>query len=489
MSAVVDDLVRLQGAKEAAAAAKRTPEEIARERIAEARKKLAPSMPERAAPPYPTHALGPLAAACEAIAKEGQVEQAMVGQSLLGAASLLTQGLYNAQTLTGPVPLSLYLVTLGDSGDGKTTAEGTALRRINAWQREQGKRHAEDIKDFERAKAARKKGDDPPEEPRSPYRLCRDATVEGLRREFSTGPMSQGLFSSEAAAVLSGYGMSAEHRAKTAGVFNALWDDGNLSVSRATGGRVELPGRRLAMHLMIQPTVASEVLSDPALAAIGLWPRFLIAWPTPSAPRKAKPYRPEELPAVAAYWQRCGELLDMPLAEDGFACSTLDLSGPAMEKMKGAFESFERAGKRGDLRMVKPFALRATEQACRIAGVLAAFGGKNVITEDDARHGIELVTYSLRTWLAVIDEGAADPTVANALRLYEWLAKQRGACVKLSDVNRKGPACTRSSSARDAAVEVLTREGLALVLRSHKEAAASGWLDLSETDFPALVAL
>ncbi|MEP7248023.1 MAG: DUF3987 domain-containing protein, partial [Gammaproteobacteria bacterium] len=87
---------------------------------------------------YPIDALGPLAQACSVIADQGQLNPAMVGQCLLGAASLLTQGLFNVETMAGIKPLSLYLLTLGDSGDGKSTAEDVALMRVTEWQRAKG---------------------------------------------------------------------------------------------------------------------------------------------------------------------------------------------------------------------------------------------------------------------------------------------------------------------------------------------------------------
>lgn len=105
--------------------------------------------------------------------------------------------------------------------------------------------------------------------PRSPYRLVRDATVEGLRCDLKNGPTSQGVFTDEAAAILAGYGMSAEHRAKTSAVFSGLWDNGHLSVSRASGERVEKYGARLAVHWLIQPAAARESVSDRMLSQLG----------------------------------------------------------------------------------------------------------------------------------------------------------------------------------------------------------------------------
>ena len=434
------------------------------EAIKRARAALAPSLKGRQAPIYPLAALGPLAAACEAIATAGQLQPAMAGQCLLGAASLLTQGLFNVDTLAGKRPLSLYLLTLGDSGDGKSTAQGAALCPVNEWQRQQAKNYTEDLKDYERSKS--KRGEDKPEAPSCPFRLVGDATVEGLRRDLDGGVCSQGVFSDEAAAILSGYGMSADHRSKTAGVFSKLWDNGHLSVSRATGGRVERYGRRVALHWLIQPMAASESIGDPLLSALGFWPRFLAAWPEPQAPRLAQPFRPDKLPAVAAYWQRCTDLLELKLPDDAGDNPVLPLAEDARVLLGCAFERFERDARGGELRGVKPFALRASEQACRVAGVLTAFAGGGAVTAPTMRGALALVAYSIKTWQAIVDEGAADQRGADALRLYEWLTDPKQ-CLdwseKLAVIVNRGPTCVRSKDKRDAALSVLEAAGLVSV--------------------------
>lgn len=434
------------------------------EALKSARLLLAPSLKGRSAPVYPVAALGPLAPACEAIAAAGQVQPAMVGQCLLGAASLLTQGLFNVDTLTGKAPLSLYLLTKGDSGDGKSTAQRAALASVTEWQRTEAKRYSDDIKAFEKAKGSRKSGDDAPEMPSNPFRLVADCTVEGLRRDLDTGPCSQGVFTDEAAAILSGYGMSAEHRSKTAGVFSKLWDDGHLSVSRVTGGRVERYGRRVALHWLIQPMAAAEAVGDPLLSALGFWPRFLAAWPEPQAPRLGYGFHAETLPAVGAYWKRCVDLLAQSLPDDAGDSPVIALHDDARELLRRAFERFEVAGKRGALQVVKPFALRATEQACRIAGVLSAFDGKETVSIESARGALALVGYSLDTWKAIIDEGAADAGGASALRLYDWLTARPAWRASLAVIVNAGPTCVRTKEKRDAAVALLQEAGLVEVI-------------------------
>ena len=387
----------------------------------------------------------------------------MVGQSLLGAASLLTQGLFNVETLAGTRPLSLYLLTLGDSGDGKSTAQSAALAPVSEWQRVQAREYAHDLKELDRAKGKGQKGESPPEAPQCPFRLVSDATVEGLRRDLDGGVCSQGIFTDEAVAILSGYGMSADHRSKTAGVFSKLWDAGHLSVSRATGGRVERYGRRVATHWLIQPMAASESIGDPLLAALGFWPRFLLAWPEQQAPRLARAFRPDTLPAVADYWARCAALLALPLPEDANDSPTLPLSGEAHSVLSAAFERFELEGRRGNLQVVKPFALRASEQACRVGGVLTAFEGKSEVSAETMRGALALVAYSLKTWRAIIDEGVVDQSYANAIRLYEYLTSRPDWRESLSVIVNKGPSCVRTKERRDEALLALEAAGLVRV--------------------------
>lgn len=460
MSAVPQDLARLRDA----GGAQISPDPRA-EALKRARALLAPAMRDREAPAYPIEALGPLADTCEAISTQGQVQPAMVGQCLLGAASLLTQGLWNVETLNGPRPLSLNLATLGDSGDGKSTAQAPALRTVHEWQRREATKYRDALADFAQTRKGNK-GDGSTPTPRAPYRLMRDATVEGLRRDLMDGPCSQGVFSDEAAAILCGYGMSPDNRAKTAGVFSGLWDSGHLSVSRAGAPRVERYGCRVALHWLIQPMAAAEALTDPQLTQLGFWPRFLVCWPAPQPPRLARPFRPEALPAVGHYWERCEVLLTEELGDDADEAPVIPLDDSARELLGPALERFERESRRGMLRPVKPFGLRATEQACRVAGVLAAFAGRPAVTSEDARHALALVAYSLDTWLAIIDHGAADPAVANALRLFEWLTDPKHCPewrARLAEIVNGGPACVRTKSKRDAALDVLVGNGLVLI--------------------------
>jgi hypothetical protein len=166
------------------------------------------------------------------------------------------------------------------------------------------------------------------------------------------------------------------------------------------------------------------------------------------------------LPAVRAYWERCRKLLDEPLPDDCTDMPAILLSDEARTLLGQAFERFEVSARRGDLRIVKPFALRAAEQICRVAGVLAAFGGKRDIDVETARHALQLVSYSIETWRTLIDEGSADPGSATALRLYEWLTRQEDWRCRLAVILSTGPGAARTKAKRDAALDVLVEHKL-----------------------------
>lgn len=410
---------------------------------------------------YPSHALGALAPACEAIAEGGQLAPAMAGQCLLATAALLTQSLADVRTLAGVKPLSIFALTIAASGEGKSTAEQAALAPIHDRQRADAKAHAAQMGAAEQASATRKGGAPLPDQPREPYRVMRDGTVEGVRRAFAQGMPTQGIFTSEAAVLLSGYGMTAENRAKTAATFNGLWDGGELSVARAGAGRVQLYDRRLSAHWLIQPAAARETLHDQLLADIGFWPRFLVAWPEAGAPRKARPFHPDRDSRIREFWRQCSRLLTYAVGEDCGGLPVIEATAEAERLACEFYERMEVAAKTegGALVDVRPFAARATEHLFRVAGVLAAFAERREIDLQAMRNAAELTLYSVDTWRAIFGDREKAEAARLALRLFEWLLNQPGMRTTETAVLHIGPKALRSRSSRDAALATLAQAG------------------------------
>jgi hypothetical protein len=348
-------------------------------------------------------------------------------------------------------------MTMAESGDGKSTVEEATLRPVRDRQKRDGRVFREAIAALS---GGRKKNDPPPDLPPEPYKIMKDGTVEGIRRSFKEGMPSQGCFTSEAAVILGGYGMSAEHRGKSAGNLNALWDDGEISVARGGESRLQLYDRRLSIHWLIQPLIARQAIHDPMLSSIGFWPRFLLAVPPPSPPLKALEFRPEDHPGIRRFWDRCRDLLDMPVAEDCSGNAIIEADQEALEQAKRFYEKMQIEAKRGSLQEVKPFAVRATEQAFRIAGVLAVFQGRESIDLETMRNGITLATYSILSWQAVFGGQEENADREQALALYGWLLKQKSYQATETAILQIGPKPIRSRNRRDTALALLHQAGL-----------------------------
>jgi hypothetical protein len=407
-------------------------------------------------PKYPVEALGKLKDVCCFMSEEGQIDVAMCGQTLLTAAALMTQGMYDVETLAGRKPLCLYALTLAGSGERKSTAETIALKKINDFDKAQHERYQSDVATNQEKPAKER------DTTKQGYLLCRDATTQGIVQSFSTGSPSQGVFTSEGAVMLCGWGMKAEQKLNTAGNLNAFWDGGTISVVRGTGGRVQLYNKRLSAHWLIQPDVIEQVLQDDELSRIGLWPRFLVAWPEALKPTPYKPFQFWDKPVVQGYWQRCGDILkDFDPTEEERELSQISIDSDARELLIHFYNKMEYArDESNELNGIKPFAVRSAEMVCRVAGVLAAFEkhGRKVVAidKDIMENAIKLVSYSLNTWLGIFGLREQAQHEKWAEQLYNWMKKRNNRMASERDILRfANPTELRKAFRRDIALGIL----------------------------------
>lgn len=292
--------------------------------------------------PYPLAELGPiLQPAAESLRRVIQAPDAVCGASLLAAASLASQALADVEIDGRTLPLSLWMLTVAESGERKSAVDTEAMRAARAYEKELTKIHADAVHahaaaldEWEarcadaKAKAKKRSGGGladalleigpPPPAPLQPRVIVADFTAEGLAKLLANGLPSAGAFTDEAALVFGGHGMTKETVMRTAGTLCKLWDSGTLDRVRVLDGATKLYGRRLALHLMAQPVIAERALSDDVLAGQGFLPRCLLAWPQSTAGTRS--YKAESLRNDAALGRlayRLGELHrePLPLAE------------------------------------------------------------------------------------------------------------------------------------------------------------------------------
>lgn len=102
---------------------------------------------------YPVHALGPLRGAVEAVQGMSLAPIAIPAASALAVASLAVQGFCDVETLGGPRPVSLYALTIAQSGERKSSCDAPLMAALRAFEKDEAKARRDDLASWENAHA------------------------------------------------------------------------------------------------------------------------------------------------------------------------------------------------------------------------------------------------------------------------------------------------------------------------------------------------
>lgn len=445
--------------------------------------------------PYPVSALGPiLGSACTALQRTIQAPDAICAGSLLAAASLCVQGLDDVEIDGRRYPITLWMLSVASSGERKSAVDGEAMRPIREYEKKLATgvepeivRHLASLEEWQAKKEANKKKakggiglaaaleelGPPPRPPLSPAVIASDFTVEGLTKLLAVGRASMGAFTDEGAMVFGGYGMSKDNAARTAATLSKFWDNGVLDRVRAGDGAFKLFGRRVAMHLMVQPVIVEMALSNDVLAGQGFLARCLIAWPNSTIGTRI--YVPADLrddPALTDYRMRVTELLgrDLALAEgkdNELDPPVLQLSPEAVDHWRQFHDFVESAMKPGGrFSTVHAWASKTPEQAARIAGVLTVFEQPDAaeIDAETMDRGIELALWHLGEAVRLVGTAAISPVTRNAEALLAWAHEKDHRLLYSTLALNSGPSCLREAKTFREAMEELVRANWATKL-------------------------
>jgi hypothetical protein len=454
-----------------------------------------PLMREMPAPdPFPTDALGPiLANAAIGIQDRTQAPVAICGQSVLAAATLVAQGYADVKLPTGQVrPLSNYFATVGVTGERKSAVDMEATWPVRKREARLRELYGPAKLDYENAKdawdKARKvamdsaKGDQtkiraaldrlgpPPEEPLLPRLICGEPTIEGLVKVFAKGWPSLGLFSDEGGMFIGGHGMTPEAKLRTASTLSRLWDGSPIDRVRSGDGAAILPGRRLAMHLMVQPNVAALFLADGLLAEQGLLSRVLGSSPESTiGTRRWHEASADSDLAIKTYGKRLLDILEMPLPlverkRNELAPMEISLSTDARANWIAFHDHIEvQMGEGKPLWPIRGLANKLPEIVGRLAGVLALVDHIETTMEigvTEIESGIALAEHYAAEALRLFAASQADAVLVQAQALSRWLLTHWDhAVVGLPDIYRLGPNSVRDMKTARRLVGVLETHG------------------------------
>jgi hypothetical protein len=467
------------------------------QKVAEPPRPLMRELP--AAVRFPVEALGELLGnAALAIHDRAQNPIAICAQSVLAAASLSVMGHADVVLPIGrTVPISLFLLCLAVTGERKSTGDNLAMAPIEAYEKELRATYDLDLFQYQIACRAweiakeqiEKQGKGqkpisqselrtkleqhgkPPPAPIEPTMLTDEPTIQGLELHYKVGMPILGLFASEGGKFINGHSMADDKtklRASTS--LSDLWDGKPIRRMRAEGGSNYMPGRRLCMHLQVQPDIAAPLLADAALKSQGFMSRLLLAYPETMIGDRMQRLEKETTELyLAAYAAHIRKLLraDLPLADgkkNELEPHALEMSADAQALWRAFADAVEIQMKAGaELHRVVQFVNKLPEQAARIAAVLTLVETKLQAAEISAEHmvrGITLAKHYASEAVRLNEMALINTQLVKAEELLGWLQNEwTEPAVSLPDIYQLGPGSIRDATAAATLVGILIAHG------------------------------
>lgn len=451
--------------------------------------------------PYPLDALpNTVRAAVIEVQEFTKAPISMVASSALGALSLAIQAytdVKRAEKLTAPT--SLFLLTIADSGERKSTCDGFFTAAIRDYEAEQAeaakpklKDHRAAVQSWESKRAGikdqirllAKKGSatnvkeaelrdlgDAPEPPRVPRLNYGDATPEALKWNLAKLWPSGGVVSAEGGNILGAHGMNKESIMRNLATLNELWDGKPLSTERRTSESFTVRGGRLTMGIQVQEATLRSFFdrSDGLARGTGFLARFLVAWPESMQGFRPFSDPPASWPALVAFNRRIAAMLKKPAPiDDEGALSPPVL--PLAPEAKAAWITFHdaiegelRTG--GELYDVRDVASKSADNAARLAALFQVFehdtGG--AVGLEAFAGACRVAAWHLNESRRFFGELALPVELANAARLDTWLIqycrREQTNVVARKKVQQFGPGGLREKAALTEALRELAEAG------------------------------
>lgn len=309
-----------------------------------------------------------------------------------------------------------------------------------------------------------------PTPPLTPMLTTSDPTYEGLCRLLKEGHPSVGIFAAEGGSFICGHGMSDENKIRTSTGLSSAWDGEPVRRARAGDGMMILPGRRVSMHLMVQPDIAAIMLNDPDLLHQGILSRMLIAAPESTiGNRPWQEAKPKSVSHLKRYSAHILSLLEMgaPLAE-GKAneldiTHKLSLSTEAKAQWISYYNETEIKLKSGGaFEQIRGLGSKIPEHATRLAAVLTFIKNpsSHEIEAEQMEAGIVLAEYFAAEAIRLFGASRVSGDIRLAQKLLYWLQnKWSETHVSLPDVYQCGPNELRESASAKKIVGILEDHG------------------------------
>lgn len=446
---------------------------------------------------FPVQALGgELTEATLALHQAIQSPMALSAQSVLAAVALTVQQFCDVEVDGRRYPTSLFFLTIADSGERKTANDKIVLKPHRNHEENLITIYSQNKRDYEKllseweynerkrinssprkTNAEKIDFEEKPIAPLTPQIISNEPTFEGIFKSLEFGQPSMGIFSDEGGRFVGGHGLNNDNLLKMCAGLSGLWDGSPITKTRSGEGCSTLTGRRLSMHLMMQPIVANTILSNPIMKEQGLLNRCLITMPSstigtrtyvevdPSINSAVKSYQEK----ITKLWRQKARLKSKTNNE--LNPSVLSLSKVAKAKWVEYYNDNERKlAKDKELGQIAGYGSKLPEQVIRIAGCLSYYFDPDsiVINEKYVSSAIEIADYYASEYLRLNESALIDPNLIQAQKLWDWISKRKIKLIYLMPIYQGGPGSLRSKAVAKQAVLILEEHGYVYKLESQR---------------------
>ncbi|HAU1200838.1 TPA: DUF3987 domain-containing protein [Legionella pneumophila] len=458
-----------------------------------------PLFEDISAVPYPLDALPDgMRHAVEEVATFTKAPIPLVASSAMAALSLAVQSYVDvkrAEGLTGPV--SLFLLTVADSGERKSTCDGFFTQSIRNYESSVKEKSKPLIKDYQAeiaiweekyrgvkeqirtlAKANKSTYEEElrvaslehekPVSPLIPRLVYCDITPEALKWTLAKVWPSGGILSSEAGTVLGSHGMAKESVMRNLATFNQLWDGSSIPTERRGSESFTVTGARLTVGLQVQEVALRHFLNhtNGLARGTGFLARFLIAYPESTQGHRFFTEPPESWLHLAKFNMRISEILNQEVTIDkngGLSVLLLSLSPEAKKAWICFHDVIEgELGVGGELSEISDVASKIADNAARVAALFKVFnqGVTGTIGFNEFENASRIVAWHLHEAKRFFAGLVLSDDQTDVVKLDSWLVryclKKKTNIVSRRDVQRNiVPIRLREKKALDIVLNVL----------------------------------
>jgi len=348
------------------------------------------------------------------------IDPVMLWQYLLPATLSLVGKKVDLDVNSHKIPAIAWTCSVGESGTGKSRAEGLILSPLKRWQEDEHHRFKAEWDEYKSAQNKKSEGSDEPAIPPVPERkyMFEVATIQAVMRRLSEQGENGSLWArDEIAGLFKSLGQFAS-KGEGEGLecLLPMWDGSSTPVDRVMHeDSYYLASSRLSIAGGLQPGVFRKIFQDPDDAQ-GLQARFLFALPKVQPAKRVKGV--------------CRLVDELPLfyrwVDTQFPAGTIKLSRGADARYDAVYEQIGHQAETAETPAIRAWMRKLPGQLLRIA--LALHIIECYHEPERSRHEIQLDTLNratemcryYRSAFAVVQQSTSDSDSISSILLKIW---------------------------------------------------------------------